>query len=170
MLPAAHISHQTLGRLRIKIPSQKRNTSYFLSLKERFSSFPGVQKIEVNPLTGSMLVFHTIDLNTIDFKLISEYTEQSELFRFERPNLSADSVSQKVVETFQNANRKVERFTGGEVDLATLAFTGLLGFGLFEMARGKTAAPAWHVAFWYAMNIFLSSQRNKESKNIHAVQ
>ncbi len=170
MLPEAHISHQTSGRLRIKIPSQKGNKAYFSSLKERFSDFPGVQKIEVNPLTGSVLVLHTIDLNKIDLKMISEYTEQSGLFRFEQANPSAGSVSQRVVESFQDANRKVERFTGGEVDLPTMAFVGLLGFGLFDMARGKTAAPAWHVAFWYALNIFLSNQRTKESKNTQAVQ
>ncbi|MGB3940029.1 MAG: hypothetical protein WBK96_00885, partial [Candidatus Manganitrophaceae bacterium] len=67
------------------------------------------------------------------------------------------------VESFQDANRKVERFTGGEVDLPTLAFVGLLGFGIFDMTRGKTAAPVWHVAFWYALNIFLSNQRNKDA-------
>lgn len=170
MLPKAHISHQTSGRLRIRIPSQKGNAAYFASLKERFSSFPGVQKIEVNPLTGSVLVLHTIDLNKIDFKMISEYTEQSGLFLFEQSNHSAGTVSQKVVETFQDANRKVEKFTGGEVDLPTLSVVGLLGVGLLGMARGRTAAPAWHVAFWYALNIFLNSQKNKEAKKPQAVQ
>lgn len=170
MLPKAHISHQTSGRLRIRIPSQKGNAPYFASLKERFSSFPGIQKIEVNPLTGSVLVLHQIDLKQIDFKMISDYTEQSGLFRFEQSKHSAGSVSQRVVETFQDANRKVEKFTGGEVDLPTLSFVGLLGVGLFSMARGKAAAPTWHVAFWYALNIFLSSQKNKEIKNAQAVQ
>lgn len=170
MLPKAHISHQTSGRLRIRIPSQKGNAAYFASLKERFSSFPGIQKIEVNPLTGSVLILHQIDLKQIDFKMISDYTEQSGLFRFEQLNHSAGSVSQRVVETFQDVDRKVEKFTGGEVDLPTLSFVGLLGIGLWGMARGKTAAPAWHVAFWYALNIFLNSQKNKEVKKAQAVQ
>src|SRR5579884_414175 len=163
MLPKAYISHQTSGRLRIRIPTQKRNQAYFSALKERFSSFPGVQKVEVNPLTGSVLVQHTFHLNEIDFKMISDYTQQGGLFQLERPDLSAGSVSKKVVETFQNANQKVERFTGGDIDLPTLTSMGLLGFGLFEMARGKVAAPMWHVAFWYALNIFLSNQRGKEN-------
>lgn len=170
MLPEAHITHQAAGRLRMKIPAQKGNAAFFSSLKERFSSFPGVQKVEVNPLTGSVLVLHTIDLKEVDFKMISEYTQQSGLFRLGQPNTSNGSVSQRMVESFQGVNRKVEQFTGGEVDLPTLAFVGLLGFGIFDMARGKTAAPAWHVAFWYALNIFLSNQRNKENKSVQAAQ
>lgn len=159
MLPEAFVTHMTAGRLRIKIPSKKGERSYFSSLQERFSGLPGVQKIEVNPLTGSVLVRHSLSVKELDLKVLSGYTEAGGLFKLGAPNGAEKPVSNKINGTFRRADEKVREFTKGELDLSTAAVLGLLGVGVVQMVRGKTAAPAWHVAFWYAFNIFLNNQR-----------
>jgi hypothetical protein len=167
MLPEAYLTHLTPGRLRVKIPSKKGDGSYFLSLKERFAHFPGVEKIEVNPLTGSLLVLHNLDLQNIDRKALSDYTEMSGLFKLQFVSNPPDSASDTIHKTYWEANEKVKRFTDGQIDLPVLAFTGLLGAGMIDMGRGNLAAPAWHVAFWYALNIFLQGQSARAKQELH---
>jgi hypothetical protein len=128
---------------------------------------PGVRKIEVNPLTASVLVFHDFDLNTIDVKAIAEYTEWSGLFKVAPPGSSTCSASDNIARSFREVDRKIKAFTEGAIDIPTLTSLGLVGAGLFQIGKGNLAAPAWHVAFWYALNIFLQSQsRKNNNKNV----
>lgn len=161
MLPEAFVTHMAAGRLRIKIPSKKGEARYFSSLKERISALPGIQKIEVNPLTGSVLVLHSLPAREIDFKVLSEYTAAGNLFNLQTGNGAGKPVSDKIAEIFTGADKEVRNFTKGELDLPTAAAIGLLGVGLVQAARGKQTGIAWHAAFWYALNIFLNNQRNR---------
>lgn len=166
MLPQAFITHVAAGRLRIRIPSRKGERTYFTSLQEQISGLPGIRKIEVNPLTGSVLVLHDLPVQGIDLKTIAGYSKAGGLFRLEAPNGSGKPVSEKIKGIFKGADRGVRDFTRGAFDLPTAAVLGLLGVGLVQMTRGKMAAPAWHVAFWYALNIFLNNQRNNASEQV----
>jgi hypothetical protein len=47
---------------------------------------------------------------------------------------------------------------GGELDLLSLAFAGLLAMGIYQLSIGNITAPAWYVAFWYGMIIAFSGQ------------
>jgi hypothetical protein len=48
------------------------------------------------------------------------------------------------------------------LDLSTSASLGLLGVGLFQLGKGNVVAPAWHVAFWYALNTFLQGRTGQQ--------
>jgi hypothetical protein len=169
MLPEAYLSHLTKERLRIKIPSKKGDNAYFLSLKDQLSQFsklPGIQRIEVNPTTGSILVLHTIDPTTLDLKTISQYTELNGLFRFNLPDPGQATIPKSFVETFGNLNRKIKGFTGGEIDIATLVFLGLLGIAMVQMKRGHVMMPAL-TAIWYAFSLLKeqpSKSRNSQER------
>ncbi len=167
MLPEAFITHFISGRVRIKIPSKKGDETFFLSMKERFSNFPGVQKIETNPLTGSLLILHSFDPELLDFKQIKAYTELNSLFRLEgaAPGEKGASLNirKQFEETCQGFNEKMKGLTSGEIDLPTLAFLLLLGVGVYQIGVGNFTAPAWYVAFWYAMNIFMQGEAKKVS-------
>lgn len=167
MLPEAFITHLISGRVRIKIPSKKGDEAFFFSMKERFSNFPGVRQIEINPLTGSLLILHSYDRESLDMKQINAYTELNSLFRLEggAPGGKGPSLNirGRFGETFHGFNEKTKELTGGEVDLPTLAFLLLLGVGVYQIGAGNFAAPAWYVAFWYAMNIFMQGEAKKTS-------
>ena len=167
MLPEAFITHFISGRVRIKIPSKKGDDAYFLSIKEHFSSFPGVQKIEINSLTGSILILHSFDPDSLDVKELKAYTELNSLFKLEggAPGWNGPvlNIRNRFRETFQGMNQKMKDITSEEIDLPTLAFLLLLGVGVYQISAGNFAAPAWYVAFWYAMNIFLQAEARKAS-------
>jgi len=162
MLPEAFITHFSSGRVRVKVPSRKGDQAYFLSLKEKFSAFPGVQRTEVNALTGSILILHSLNLESLDLKQMAAYTEFNGLFRLGGDPLSERgptlNIRGRFKEMFQNLNEKMTGMTQGEIDLPTLAFLSLLGIGIYQISIGNFAAPAWYVAFWYAMNIFLQAE------------
>lgn len=168
MLPEAFITHFITGRVRIKIPSKKGDESFFLSMKDRFSSFPGVQKIEINPLTGSLLILHSFDPKLLDITQIKAYTELNSLFRLEGAASAGKeeslNIRKKFGETFQGFNENMKELTSGEIDLPTLAFMLLLGVGIYQIGVGNFTAPAWYVAFWYAMNIFMQGEAKKVSQ------
>jgi hypothetical protein len=66
------------------------------------------------------------------------------------------TLRQKAAFSLRDFDRKVKAFTGGELDLPSIAFAFLAGMGIYQISIGNIAAPAWYVAFWYGMNIAFS--------------
>lgn len=111
---------------------------------------PGVRSIDVNPLTGSVLVIHSVASDTI-----AEYARFCDFFSYNKADLN---IHQRVSESFSDFDNNMRNVTGGGLDIGTTAFLALLGAGIYEIARGNFGAPAWYTAFWYAFNVFLKSK------------
>ncbi len=154
MLPDAAVSHITAGRMRIKIASKKGDAAYFSCLHERFSSCEGIERLEVNALTGSVLF-----INPADIKVIAAYAEANKLFKLGRSQPDTTPFSNTIAKTFKAFDKKTKSFTGNDMDIPGAAFLVLLGVGIYQISRGNFTAPAWYTAFWYALNIFLKSQQ-----------
>ena len=56
-LPSARVCHFATGRLRVKIPKRRHDEAFFTHVAERVSGWDSVERVEVNPLTASVLVF-----------------------------------------------------------------------------------------------------------------
>ena len=153
MPPVAHISHHTTGRLRIKIPSKKGDSTYLNSLKEHFSGLEGIRDLQFNPTTGSVLILHTLDNQTI-----AEYAKAKRIFSLTGGNSFPDGLHLRVTETFKGMNNQVKVLTSGEINIGSLAFLALMGAGIYQIGKGNFTAIPWYTAFWYALNIFLKSQ------------
>ena len=170
MLPEAYITHFISGRTRIRIPSKKGEVSYFNALKEKFGTFPGVQRIDCNPVTGSVLILHIYSPESLDAGQLSTYTELNNLFRLNlNPGPGTPSslkIRDRIKSGFNQLNQKTEELTAGQIDLPTLTFIVLLGVGIYQIRAGNFTAPAWYVAFWYAMNVFLQSESRQETSQV----
>jgi hypothetical protein len=141
----------------------KRDSDYFSRLKEYLSPLPGVEKVEANPLTGSVLVLHTIDLKSAeDLKPVSDYSEMGGLFKIVVPETSSVSLAQGVADAFAGLDQKVKGVTAGTVDISTLAFFALVGVSIMQLSEGVVAVPAI-TGLWYAASI-LKHQVSKEKK------
>ena len=55
------IAHQVPGRIRMKIPSAKGDPARLEEYKETLSAIPGIESIEVNPDTGSVVLKYDPD-------------------------------------------------------------------------------------------------------------
>lgn len=151
-LPEARITHTTSGRLRIKIPSKKGNTSYFKSLKGRFSDWGKVQKAETNAVTAGVLLLHDADI-----KDISKFAEENRLFRVESLERKQAPLANKIRSSFKDFNTRVKKLTGGELDLPSAGFLCLLSLSIYQIARGNFYAPAWYTSLWYGFSIVFKS-------------
>ncbi len=155
-LPEARITHIISGRLRIKIPSKKGDTSYFESLKQKFSSCDKVQKVEANAVTAGVLL-----LNDADIKDISKFAEENRLFRVKSMERKQTPLANRMRSSFEDFSTRIKKLTGGELDLPSVAFLSLLSLSIYQIARGNFYAPAWYSSLWYGFNmIFKSSDNN----------
>jgi Heavy metal associated domain 2 len=153
MIPEAHVSHGMSRRLRIKIPSKKGDVSYFSTLQERLSGCPGVGEIRVNPQTGSALISYECERKTL-----AEFAREKDLFLLRRPTPRRKTLFGNVADTFQGYNQDLKKLTGGEVDIPSLIFLSLVISGIWQIARGNLAMPAWYTAFYYALGVFTRAQ------------
>jgi hypothetical protein len=153
MIPDAHVSHGMVCRLRIKIPSKKGDVSYFSTLQERLSGCPGVSEIRVNPRTGSALISYEGQRKTL-----AEFAREKELFLLRRSSPRRQSLFGNVAETFEGYNKNLKKLTGGELDIPSLIFLSLVISGVWQIARGNLAMPAWYTAFYYALGVFTRAQ------------
>jgi hypothetical protein len=165
-LPEAFISHASSGRIRVKIPAKKNDADYFSGLREHFSPIPGVERVEVNPLTASILVKHTLDLNnSADLKPVADYFESRGLFKLAVPLPSSlperrpVATAEGVAAALAGLNAQVKGWSAGMLDFSTLAVLGLISVGVLQASRGIVAVPAI-TAFWYASSILKDQVTN----------
>jgi hypothetical protein len=156
MIPEAHIVHRSSRRLRLKVLSKKKHEEYLRALPERFSGFSGIDEIEINPLTGSVLFKHAG--NSED---IIAFVQKQGIFEIKIKSVQPPSVHHGVSSIYQELDRVVRSFSNGSTNAGGLAFVGLIAYGMIQIGRGNIAGPAWYTAFWYAMNIFLKSQSDE---------
>jgi Heavy metal associated domain 2 len=155
----AYLSHVSKGRLRLKIPSRKRDAGFFIQLQTALSTVPGFEQVQGNPLSGSLLILHADPVELPEVIASLKKTSPA-------PGLNGNSskkpntVYRKVTSTFRQVNKGVRGFTGGELDVPTLSFIALLAVGIYQISRKNFTAPAWYTAFWYALNIFLKSKKD----------
>jgi hypothetical protein len=153
MLPRAHIGHRTTNRLRLRIPSRKGDADYFAAARERLSQCRGVETIEVNSVTGSVLLLHQLELHQL-----ARFGTENGLFSLESSNIVPKTINDKVVASLREFNGQISQFTGNELDLPSIAFLGLVGLGIYELSIGNFVVPFWHTAFWYALSVVLNSR------------
>lgn len=169
MLSDAYITHATPERVRIKIPDRKGDSAYFSLLKEKLaglSELPGIQRVEVNPLTGSLLIIHTLDLQALDLEMIAQYSAFNNLFRLKVSPPDHTSAPEKLKQSRRENNGKAGGFTGGEIDTTVLAILGLLGIAVIQLKRGNIMIPAVS-ALWYVYSLMKDRQRDAATATAH---
>jgi hypothetical protein len=57
MASPAYLVHRSRGRIRLRVPSRRRDLDYFLALYEQLRHEPVIDEVTMNPVTTSVLVF-----------------------------------------------------------------------------------------------------------------
>jgi Heavy metal associated domain 2 len=159
-LPGAYICHQSAQRLRIKITSRKGNVKYFENLQSTLASHRTFDGLEVNALTGSVLI---VDEH-VDVDDIADFAKARQLFELADQNSSHSPMTAQLVSHLENFNINLRRLTAGEMDLAGILLLFLLISGLTELLRGKIQMPPWYTAFWYAFGIYKLASVVKDTR------
>ena len=76
MLPYAEITHNSPGRLRLRIRAQRGRADYFAGIEEKLVQCPGIERVVANPVTGSVLLEPANDLAAL-----IAFTQTQQLFQ-----------------------------------------------------------------------------------------
>jgi hypothetical protein len=160
------VIHAIPGRVRVKISRLKENPALARELQERFLAVQGIQRVEVNPITGSVLILYDrTGFESVD-SLLSLATCLSPLF----PDLefseleawltsangdgNATPLAERLATLCGNLNTKVGETTGG-IDLKLLLPLTLFLLGIRGvLVGGKGVFPTWYDLLWFAFGTF----------------
>lgn len=124
-LPHAQICHRIPGRVRVKIPRRRYDEAYFLRVQDELARCSYVASVDVNPSTGSVLVFHHGGLDSV-----VEFARRKQLFEltsFHPPKTIP--LGKRTSLELAAMDRRLQRATDGALDISGLAFVtmGVLG-------------------------------------------
>jgi Heavy metal associated domain 2 len=151
MPPTGRITHRMNGRVRLRIPEKRRDSEYFSRLQQTLSRCEGVDAVVVNPVTASALITGSADADEVVV-----FGENSELFRLETGRFIP--FSERLNHQLHRVDERVRDRTGGQLDLNSVAFIGLMGAGLWQMSRRRILPEALTV-LWYAYSLLTNPQQ-----------
>ena len=176
------VIHSIPGRMRLRIPSLKGNENLARPLREHLSSIPGIAHVEVNPVTGSVLVVHQgreanaaelvhslaeglSPIVGVDAQRLQAHLTHDARPRRSRPLLHRDSVHG----FFSDLNASVRSATGG-VDLSLMvpALLVLLGFRRL-LLEGSLHPPRWYDFMWFGFATYLMLNNPAIAKELEPV-
>jgi hypothetical protein len=149
--PRARVVHASAGRVRLRIPTRRRNEAYFAALRDRLGQQHGVERVETNPATGSVLL-HGADIGSGTSFL--ETLRDIDLFLVDliEPPEPTTPVPHQVRQHFRRIEDRLQMLTGRPANIGSLVFFGFVGLGLYQLVRGNIASPATTL-FWNAASV-----------------
>jgi hypothetical protein len=140
MLASAFISHRSAGRLRLRIAEKRKDTVYFSQLQGKLQKLDKRLRVDVNPLTGSVLIEHPTDLSEIMLQV-----ETLGLFECVKDSLSTPQRQDPGLADFMRRPWVVK---------------ALLGLGTLQLFRGQPFAPTSSL-FMDAYRLWLAHHPDK---------
>lgn len=142
-LPRGRIAHLSAGRLRIRVPDRRRDEPYFRTVAERLAGWESIDRVEVNPLTASILVqFSNRDA------LFAELERRNDLFTIAvEPTQNGDVndrvlLTDRVTRLWKDGDKALRGWSGGSTDLRSAAFAVLVATAAYQLLRGQIFPPA----------------------------
>ncbi len=157
MIPVATVEHRSSGRLRLRVRSRRGDGAYFAGVTARLSSVRGIRTLEAKPATGSILLQHSLDDDT----LLSLAKEQ-DLFEVADPAPVPEPPFAAISRRYDEIDRWVSNATGGQADLSTALFGALAASALVQLARGNVGVPATTL-LWYAGSVVLLARNDRRA-------
>jgi hypothetical protein len=147
----AYAVHRLPGRVRLKVPSRRNDRPFFDELARRLKRLDAVTDVRTNPTTGSILVEHKGEIADLAKDILGG--EAGDLIELA---LSLPPVARRVRAEIAEIDGAVQHFTGGQIDLGTLASLGLLALAALQMFRGRQATNVVSLG-WYASELLRRS-------------
>jgi hypothetical protein len=165
------IAHQVPGRIRLKIPSAKGNADLLEQIKDTFGVIPGVENIDINPMTGSVVLFYDVDRHDEFHGAFQEQHGGRAAEQHRPPNSEIDDLADKiereaefladhshaarlVVDFFKQVDRQIKIASGNTIDLKIVLAVAIIGFTVFEVGAGA-ATPVWVTLVIFSLNHFI---------------
>ena len=165
------IEHQTRGRVRMKFASAKGDPAILQEIGETFGVIPGVQRVKVNPETGSVVLHYDPERHADFHRHFDRHcdaafpapppTQIDELaskIEREAEFLAEHSHTAKaIVHICKRFDRQIKQKTNNAIDLKIGFGAALIGFTLLEVGA-SAATPIWLTLGVFTLNHFVEMQ------------
>jgi hypothetical protein len=161
------VVHVMPGRVRVKISRLKGNAPLAREIQERLSAVPGIQRVEVNLVTGSLLaLYNAAETDPLDalMALAGTFTpflpglSMRELEAWLIPSGNGSNATPPFAEGLASfvgtLNARLGEAAAG-VDLKLLLPLALFFLGMRGLlVAEKLSVPAWYDLLWFAFATF----------------
>ncbi len=155
MRPAAYVCHHIPGRIRVRI--KNGTTAHLNELRQRLSIIPDVQKVEITPTTGSVLIFYT----PADGKDFAQSLSESipDLITFASNSRSKvgdySTTATHLLQEIKQADDGVRVLSGGRADLKLLFPLAMVGLTIATLPT-TLQTPLWLSFLMFGFSSFES--------------
>ncbi len=170
----AYISHQSSGRLRLRVPERRNQQNSFIAWQNSIEQWPQTRLVTINPATASLLIHYDGSADNLleqtdklGLELVSQPTlpaqvEGSTDCVLQNKTLESPPIWKAVTDQLELVNKKVSQLTGGSIDLPSLLFVALLLQGLIQFIRRPALIMPWDTAWWFALNVYMMVRKQGE--------
>ncbi len=162
------VVHAIPGRIRLKVAQVRENPALANEIQTRLAASHGIRQVEVNPLTGSVLVLYEAqEASSLDsLRALAEPLSvlfpgfDLKDFAEKQPSStngasSAPSLTGGIASFFGALNTGVGKVTGGSADLRVLVPLTLFVFGVRGLLVSEQRLfPTWYDLFWFSLGTF----------------
>jgi hypothetical protein len=142
------VTHRAPGRLRLKVPDRRGDAQWFDRAAAALSVCEGVARVEANPLTASLLVLFGSGFSLSE---IHRAAGAAGLFVLEGAAPPVAAVV-RAGDGLRELDARLRALSGGEADVRSLVFAGLLGLAALQFLRGHVLGPA-STLLWQAFDL-----------------
>jgi len=171
------IVHAIPGRVRLKVPKIRQNPAFEAEVRDRLSTAKAIHRVEINPVTGSILLLYNPEEITLPDRLFSLWKSFSRLFpeiNFEdlkscltascqtgtslnstaaSPSSADSATVRKISELSRTVNKRLKK--AGSPDIKVLLPMTLFTLGIRELMMVESVPfPAWYDFFWFSFSTF----------------
>jgi hypothetical protein len=160
------IAHQVPGRVRMKVPGGKGNPDLLKQIADTFAVIPGIERITVNPATGSVVMHYDVDQHHAFHGGMQQHVEAHGVYQPPRGEIDelADKIEREaeflaqhsgtaraIVDGFKALDREIRFATDNNVDLKIVLAIGIIGVTVLEVGAAA-ATPVWVTLSLFALN------------------
>lgn len=162
----AYVHHHLPGRLRLRVPAAKGENDELREISSAIARTPGINQVEYNPITGSILIQYSPEqyknLRSLESGLsasaapIALNNSHPAHHGSQRPqHWRGRSIAARRVDSFfKQLDREIRTATDNEVDLKFILPFGVGVLGLVAI-RTSSITPLWLTLLIFAFNSFL---------------
>ena len=172
--PKLEIAHQIPGRIRMKVPSAKGNPEQLDGYKAILGAIPGIESIETNPETGSIVLRYDPNAHDAFHANFGRHVNEHHGQHHRPPTNEIDALANTIereaeylaehsevarafVEMCRHADRSIKVHSHNMLDLKMLLAIGVIGITVFEVGAAA-ATPVWVTLALFGLNHFIEMQ------------
>lgn len=138
MPPDAIVVHRLPGRLRLRLTELRNDPEALANVAAKLRATPGIQAVEANAVTGSLLLRY----EGLEAEIMPAAASAGGFRIVTDGEREATDMRGRLDEGMRNLSRGLQTVTGGEMDLNGLLVVGLTILAIQQAIEGNVMVPA----------------------------